>query len=275
MVMNLILDAMKPDNKPNVIKEHIILKEDKLNKSLFFLNQKAVFKNAETLSKTYEPNYLNKELHYQYRVGGLAAELIMANKELAFQYEEKEKRAAELAIANIELAFQNKEKEKRASELIIANKELMFQNQEKEKRVLELIIANRELAFEKLEKNTRESELLIANKKLIFKTQERQIRTAELNIANRELKIAEERQREYIKGLEEMMFLTSHKVRQPIANILGFSNMLDQNISSPEELKQSVACIKQSAITLDVFTRELITFICKLGQNHKNNTEEL
>ena len=41
-------------------------------------------------------------------------------KELAFQNEEKEKRASELMIANKELAFQNEEKEKRASELLIA-----------------------------------------------------------------------------------------------------------------------------------------------------------
>jgi light-regulated signal transduction histidine kinase (bacteriophytochrome) len=52
------------------------------------------------------------------------AELIIANKELAFQHEEKEKRATELIIANKELAFQNEEKGKRAAELMIANKEL-------------------------------------------------------------------------------------------------------------------------------------------------------
>jgi light-regulated signal transduction histidine kinase (bacteriophytochrome) len=51
-------------------------------------------------------------------------ELIIANKELAFQKEEKKNRATELIIANKELAFQNEEKEKRATELIIANKEL-------------------------------------------------------------------------------------------------------------------------------------------------------
>src|ERR1700735_2216520 len=66
-------------------------------------------------------------------------------KELAFQNEEREKRAAELVIANKELAFQNKEKEKRAAELIIANKELAFQNEEKEKRAAELVPKNNEL----------------------------------------------------------------------------------------------------------------------------------
>jgi PAS domain S-box-containing protein len=84
--------------------------------------------------------------------------LIIANKELAFQNKEKEKRAAELIIANKELAFQNKEKEKRAAELIIANKELAFQNKEKEKRASELIIANKELAFQNEEKEKRASE---------------------------------------------------------------------------------------------------------------------
>src|SRR6185295_11183481 len=63
-------------------------------------------------------------------------------KELAFQNDEKEKRADELIIANKELAFQNEEKEKRADELVIANKELAFQNEEKEKRAAELVIAN-------------------------------------------------------------------------------------------------------------------------------------
>ncbi|MCX7147630.1 MAG: hypothetical protein NT042_15920, partial [Sulfuritalea sp.] len=62
------------------------------------------------------------------------AELVVANRELAFQNEEKEKRAAELVVANKELAFQNEEKEKRAAELVVANKELVFQNEEKEKR---------------------------------------------------------------------------------------------------------------------------------------------
>ena len=64
-------------------------------------------------------------------------ELIIADKELAFQNKEKEKRAAELIIANQELSFQNREKEKRADELNLANKELLFQNEEKENRAAE------------------------------------------------------------------------------------------------------------------------------------------
>ena len=50
--------------------------------------------------------------------------LIVTGKNV-LQNEEKEKRAAELIVANKELAFQNVEKEKRADELSIANKELL------------------------------------------------------------------------------------------------------------------------------------------------------
>ena len=81
--------------------------------------------------------------------------LVIANKELAFQNEEKEKRAQELLIANKELLFQNEEKEKRAKELLIANEELAFQNEEKAKRATELMIAYEELIYsEKLLKNS-------------------------------------------------------------------------------------------------------------------------
>ena len=71
----------------------------------------------------------------------LTKELGIANIEIAFQKEEKGKRAAELGIANIELAFQDNEKEKKAGELITANKEIAFQQGEKEKRESELRVA--------------------------------------------------------------------------------------------------------------------------------------
>jgi signal transduction histidine kinase len=116
-----------------------------------------------------------------------AAELSIVNKELAFQNEEKEKRAAELSIANKELAFQNEEKEKRAAELVIANKELIFQNDEKEKRAIEFGIANKELAFQNEEKEKRAAELSIANKELAFQNDEKEKRAIELGIANKEL----------------------------------------------------------------------------------------
>jgi len=144
----------------------------------------------------------------------------------------------ELTIANKMLAFQNKEKEKRAAELIIANKELAFQNEEKENRAAELIIANKELAFQNKEKENRAAELIIANKELAFQNEEKENRAAELSSAYKELKKADEDLRGYIQGLEKMMFITSHKVRQPVCNILGIASVMDQFMNSPTELKK-------------------------------------
>jgi signal transduction histidine kinase len=144
-----------------------------------------------------------------------AAELIIANNELAFQDGEKEKRAGELIIANTELVFQNKEKEKRAAELIIANEELAFQNKEKEKRAGELIVANRELVFQNKEKEKRAAELFIANKELAFQNKEKEKRAAELAIANKELAFQNEekgkRAAELTIANEELAFQNEEK----------------------------------------------------------------
>ncbi|MEZ8187207.1 EAL domain-containing protein [Shewanella sp. 5S214] len=130
-----------------------------------------------------------------------------ANKELAFQNQEKDKRADELvlanadkeqranelALANIELAFQNQEKDKRADELVLANAdkeqranelalaniELAFQNQEKDKRADELVLAN-------ADKEQRANELALANIELAFQNQEKDKRADELVLANAE-----------------------------------------------------------------------------------------
>lgn len=171
-------------------------------------------------------------------------ELKEANKELLFQCGEKEKCAAELTLANEELVFQNGEKEKRAAELVIANKELLFQNEEKEKRAAELVIANKEL---------------------LFQNEEKEKRAVELTIANKKLEKSEAGLREYIAGLKEMMFVTSHKVRQPVANILGICSQLDGTAVSPAELSEWVKQMKQSAIILDAFTKELTSLMTDLG----------
>nr|WP_315161713.1 PAS domain-containing protein [uncultured Flavobacterium sp.] len=69
--------------------------------------------------------------------------------------------------------------------------------------------------------------------------------------------------------LKEMLFMTSHRVRVPIANILGLSDTLDESITDPTELKKIVEFIKLSAINLEEFTHELNHFI----QNSKDQAE--
>jgi signal transduction histidine kinase len=196
----------------------------------------------------------------------IASELLLANKELIFQNEEKEKRAAELILVNKELAFQNEEKEKRAAELVNANIQLALQNEEKEKLATELRKAIEELAFQNDEKEKRAAELHIANKELAFQNEEKEKRSQELLTAYIELKKAEEFLQKNVLDLKEIMFITSHKVRAPIANILGISSLIDQYIDSPARLKELIDYMKQSAKSLDCFTKELTNFIVSIKQ---------
>ncbi len=177
----------------------------------------------------------------------------------------------ELIIANKELAFQNEEKEKRAAELLIANKELAYQNNEKEKRAAELIVANKELAYQHDEKSKRAEELIIANQELIYQNEEKEKRAEELASAYQELKKTEDYLKEYIKSMEEMMFITSHKVRQPVANILGITSIIGGFINSPFQLKKMVIFLKRSAQSLDGFIRELTEFIGETEQKRKGD----
>ncbi|WP_091474628.1 ATP-binding protein [Flavobacterium swingsii] len=141
------------------------------------------------------------------------AELVIANKKLAFQNEEKEKRANELLLANKELKLQNKHKEKRAAELVIANKELKFQTGEKQDRADELVIANKELLFQNGEKQDRADELIIANKELLFQSGEKQNRADELVIADIELAFQnDEKEKRVIENKELEVYSNSLKL---------------------------------------------------------------
>jgi PAS domain S-box-containing protein len=162
-----------------------------------------------------------------------ATELGIANKELAFQHNEKEKRADELSIANEELAFQNDEKEKRAQELSVANEELAFQNDEKEKRAAELSIANEELAFQNDEKGKRAQELSVANIELAFQNNEKEKRAAELSIANTELAFQnnekEKRAQELLIANTELAFQNDEKEKRAHELMLANKELAFQN----------------------------------------------
>jgi CHASE3 domain sensor protein len=153
-----------------------------------------------------------------------------------------------IVIFTINYLYQNKIKILRASELIIANVELKFQNEEKEKRAEELLIANMELAFQNEQKGKRAEELLITNEEL----------------SNSKVYL-----KRYIKGLEELITMTSHRVRVPIVNILGLAEALQESLNSPIELKQIIIYIKESALELDLFTKELTVYMVSLNKKKK------
>jgi len=143
------------------------------------------------------------------RLHQLQKELEEAIKLIAFQNEERGKRAAELIVANLELAFQNEEKAKRAEELIIANIELAFQNKEKAKREAELVIANKELVYQNAEKAKRAAELVIANKELALQNEEKARRASELIAANERASDFESKFRQISENIDEVFWLRS------------------------------------------------------------------
>jgi signal transduction histidine kinase len=189
--------------------------------------------------------------------------LITANAELAFQHEEKEKRAAELVVANKELVFQNEEKEKRAAELVIANRELVFQNEEKEKRAAELVIANKELTFQNEEKEKRAAELVIANKELAFQNEEKAKRAAELIIAN---KLAFQN-----KELEQFAYVVSHDLQEPLRTIISFAGLINEEFKGKldEHADKYLGFLLQASLRMQELVKGLLDY-SRIGKDRKS-----
>lgn len=90
-----------------------------------------------------------------------------------------------------------------------------------------------------------------------------------------ELKKAEQEKEQYIKDLEEMMFITSHKVRHPVTQIIGITNLMEESLTQ-EEVEKVIGYLKQSANSLDSFTKELTMFIYDLKKrNDKKDPNDL
>lgn len=86
-----------------------------------------------------------------------------------------------------------------------------------------------------------------------------------------DLKKAEQEKQQYINDLEQMMFMTSHKVRHPISQLIGISNLLEEELSK-EEVTGIISYIKNSILSLETFTRELTMFIHESkNKNEKRN----
>jgi PAS domain S-box-containing protein len=83
-----------------------------------------------------------------------------------------------------------------------------------------------------------------------------------------ERKQIELEKQKHTKDLEEMLFITSHKVRKPISTCLGLMNIVESDKSSltQNELNAMIGHFKSSALELDMFTKELTTFIYEKQQ---------
>lgn len=125
------------------------------------------------------------------------------------------------------------------------------------------------IAFQDSEKEKRAGELVIANKELVFQKEEKKKRAAELSQAGVTIRQAQTALHIYIHGMKEMMYMTSHKIRQPVTSMLGLLNLLDKSIYSPVDLKKMLDYMKQSVVALDIYTKELTAYMWSLMKSKK------
>jgi PAS domain S-box-containing protein len=95
-----------------------------------------------------------------------------------------------------------------------------------------------------------------------------------LSIDITDRKKADSHRKKYMEDLEEMIFITCHKVRQPVVNILGVAYLLDMPKTTQDDLRTMLGYIKQSAITLDDFTKELTQFVHNLKEKAHAHSEK-
>jgi PAS domain S-box-containing protein len=76
-----------------------------------------------------------------------------------------------------------------------------------------------------------------------------------------ELRKAHETTEQHIKTLEEILQQNSHKVRQPVTQLMGIATLLEHGLENKEELNQMLSYMRQSVTQLDSYTRELNDFV--------------
>lgn len=108
--------------------------------------------------------------------------------------------------------------------------------------------------------------LLVIDKELSFHAKKAAKEQTELNLLAEELRETKKHLREYKEAIRKILHITLHKVRQPMANILGLANLLHITEDSPKAIKQIVNYIKQSINILDTYTKELTEFITDIGK---------
>ena len=129
------------------------------------------------------------------------------------------------------------------------------------KNKIEVADDNAALFAHKKELAQCETDLVQAKKTITAHDATKKEIAKELKQAQKEIEKAAKIQKIYERGLREMMFIISHKIRQPIAKIMGLSLLLEDGIENSEDVQQIVVYMKESSKLLDVFTRELTAFV--------------
>ena len=83
-------------------------------------------------------------------------------------------------------------------------------------------------------------------------------------------KRTDENREEHVRNLEELLFFTSHNLRQPITNIMGISGLLLGDQVKQHELEKATRYIKESIERLDKFSKELTSKMNQLRLETQN-----
>lgn len=83
-------------------------------------------------------------------------------------------------------------------------------------------------------------------------------------------KIADQRKVVFTKGMDDMLFMLSHKVRHSISQILGLCYLIGDETIPDADLKKTVSYMREPAESLDTFTRELSALMDELKFKNKN-----
>ena len=80
--------------------------------------------------------------------------------------------------------------------------------------------------------------------------------------------LAKQKEQRYLQSLEEMLFITSHKVRKPVANIIGLMTLItaDDSMPSANELEDYFKYLSVAVIEVDDFLKELSAFMERSGK---------
>lgn len=89
-------------------------------------------------------------------------------------------------------------------------------------------------------------------------------------------KHAEEERLEYTTKLREMLHMTSHRVRGPLATCKGLMNLIEEGkIIDEDELNYILCHLKKTAFKLDEFTQELTAFMNDLEKKYNKKIEDV
>lgn len=74
----------------------------------------------------------------------------------------------------------------------------------------------------------------------------------------------------YIKELEQMLFMTNHKIRQPVVNCMGLLDIIDFDNPTKEDMIKVCEHLKTSAHNLNNFSIELNNTLAEMTAKHKS-----